>query len=59
MLNLLIHRKVRVYLLLYHKRANSGLSEPELLAPRLQFELEARKVCTSQSNCLVLMIDGF
>ena len=40
MLNLLIHRKVRVYILLYHKRTNSGLLEHELLASQLQYELE-------------------
>jgi pre-mRNA-processing factor 8 len=44
MLNLLIHRKVGAHHMLYQKRANSVSSEPELFAPRLQYELETCQV---------------
>jgi hypothetical protein len=45
MLNLLIHRKVCVHSVCGYSLTDIGITEPELLAPRLQHELEACQVC--------------
>ena len=49
MLNLLIHRKVCARSMYGYRRTDIGITESELLAPRLQHELEACQVCISES----------
>ena len=39
-------------------RADSGLSEPELLAPRLQYEFETCKVRSSYSKFVLVLTIG-